>query len=398
MASTSQSGKSAQATEPPSASAPPKPLFEILDLRAQYQTIREEIMEAVARVMDSQYFILGPEVKSFESEVAAYLGAPYAIGCGTGTDALVLALLAAGVGRGDEVVTTPFSFIATAGAIAWIGAKPVFVDIDPLTYNLDPARIESALTPRTRAILPVHLFGLSADLKPILDLASRKGIAVVEDACQAIGARYHGRAVGTWGDSGCFSFFPTKNLGGAGEGGLITTNSAESAERIGMLRVHGSKRRYYHDILGTNSRLDALQAAILRVKLRHLDAWADGRQRRAERYRSLFAEAALTDRLVLPAPPSSDYIHVYNQFTIRVKERDALRDYLSQHRIPSEVYYPLCIHLQPAFAHLGHKPGEFPIAERASQEVLSLPAYPELSDANQELVVKNIADFFSKPR
>ena len=251
-----------------------------MDLRAQFAGIREEVLAAVTRVLESQYFILGPEVKQFEDEVAAKLGARFAIGCASGTDALILALMAAGIGTGDEVITTPFSFVATAGAIDYVGAKPVFVDIDPVSYNIDPAKILPAITPHTRAIMPVHLFGLPAGLDPILEIARAHKLLVVEDAAQAIGARHNNRFVGAIGDFGCFSFFPSKNLGGAGDGGLITTNNPQMAERLQMLRVHGSKKKYFHDIQGTNSRLDALQAAILRVKLRHLDAWEAGRQNR----------------------------------------------------------------------------------------------------------------------
>src|SRR5271170_2646988 len=278
---TEEPGSSPQEQAGNSPAATISPLCDFLDLKAQFATIREEVMQAVTRVMESQLFILGHEVRLFEEEIAAMLGAEHAIGCASGTDALILSLLAAGVGPGDEVITTPFSFVATAGSIAWIGAKPVFVDIDPETFNIDPAKIESAITSKTRAIMPVHLFGLSADLDPLLRLAEAKNLVVVEDAAQAIGARYHDRYVGTFGDFGCFNFFPSKNLGGAGDGGLITTQDASLAERLCLLRMHGSKTKYHHDILGTNSRLDALQAAVLRVKLRHLPAWAQGRAARA---------------------------------------------------------------------------------------------------------------------
>ena len=260
----------------PSANAP----FDFLDLRAQFATIHDEVMQAVARVFDGQHFILGPEVKLLEEEIAAKLGAKFTVGCASGTDALILSLLAEGIGEDDEVITTPFSFIATGGSIAYVGAKPVFVDIDPATYNINPALIEAAITPKTRAIMPVHLFGLPADLDPILEIAKARKLAVVEDAAQAIGSRYAGRYTGTFGKYGCFSFFPSKNLGGAGDGGLITTDDAGAAERLQMLRVHGSKKRYFHEIIGTNSRLHALQAAVLRVKLRYLDDWQKGRQNR----------------------------------------------------------------------------------------------------------------------
>jgi dTDP-4-amino-4,6-dideoxygalactose transaminase len=372
--------------------------FDYLDLKAQFSTIREEVMEAITRVMESQHFILGPEVKLLEEQVAAKLGAKHAIGCASGTDALVLSLMAAEIGPGDEVITTPFSFFATAGPIALVGAKPVFVDIDPITYNLDSALIESAITEKTRAIIPVHLFGLPADLNPILKIARDRGLFVIEDAAQAIGARYQEQNVGTFGDFGCFSFFPSKNLGAAGDGGLIMTNHESMAERLRMLRVHGSRKKYHHDILGTNSRLDALQAAILRVKLRHLDAWASGRRNRADRYRQVFEEMSLTPFITAPKAPDDRFLHVYNQFTIRCGFRNELKYFLRQNGIPTEIYYPLCLHLQAAFASLGHKKGEFPTAEKASSEVLSLPVYPELTDERQDLVIQAIQEFCAEKR
>ncbi|HKM66296.1 MAG TPA: DegT/DnrJ/EryC1/StrS family aminotransferase [Candidatus Acidoferrum sp.] len=377
-----------------SAAAPPaKAAFDFLDLRAQFATIREEVLEAVTKVFESQHFILGPEVRLFEEEAAAKLGAKFAVGCASGTDALILSLLSAGIGPGDEVITTPFSFIATAGSIAYVGAKPVFVDIDPVTYNISPALIEAAITPRTRAIMPVHLFGLPADLDTILATAKAHNLVIIEDAAQAIGSRYATRFTGTISDYGCFSFFPSKNLGGAGDGGLITTNDPAVAERLQMLRVHGSKKKYFHEMIGTNSRLHALQAAVLRVKLRHLDAWQQGRQNRAERYRRLCEAASLSSFIAVPPRPPAKFEHVYNQFTIRTAHRDALKAYLHAAGIPSEIYYPLCIHLQEAFAFLGHTPGDFPESEKASREVLSLPVYPELPDAQQDRVVETIAAF-----
>ena len=382
----------AMPSEKPAIPTSPAP-FDFLDLRAQFATIHEEVMQAVNQVFESQHFILGPEVKQLEQEVAAKLGAKFAVGCASGTDALILALLAAGIGEGDEVITTPFSFIATAGTIAYVGAKPVFVDIDPVTFNINPALVEAAITPCTRAIMPVHLFGLPADLDPILAIAKARKLAVIEDAAQAIGSRYGGRYIGTFGEYGCFSFFPSKNLGGAGDGGMITTEDAQIAERLQMLRVHGSKKKYYHEMIGTNSRLHALQAAVLRVKLRHLDDWQKGRQNRADRYRRLFAEAGLTSAISVPPQPSSKYEHVYNQFTIRSPHRDELKAHLHSAGIPSEIYYPLCLHLQEAFAYLGYKAGSFPESEKASGEVLSLPVYPELPDAQQDRVVRAIADF-----
>jgi dTDP-4-amino-4,6-dideoxygalactose transaminase len=374
----------------------PKATFPFLDLKAQFASIREEVMAAVTGVLESQQFILGPEVKQLEDEVACKLGAKFATGCASGTDALILVLMAAGIGPGDEVITTPFSFIATAGAIAQVGARPVFVDIEPDSFNLDPAKMEEAITPKTRAILPVHLFGLPADLDPILVIAKAKGLFVIEDAAQAIGSQYKGRFTGTIGDFGCFSFFPSKNLGAAGDGGLITTNDAAMAERLRMIRVHGSKQKYFHDVQGINSRLDALQSAILRVKLRHLDGWAKGRADRAERYRQLFEQKGLTRFVTYPAVASSSLVHVYNQFTIRAQRRGELREFLSNASVPTEIYYPLCLHLQKVFSYLGYRPGSMPIAEKASQEVLSLPVFPELSDAQQDAVVKGIENFYKQ--
>jgi dTDP-4-amino-4,6-dideoxygalactose transaminase len=382
----------AKRAENPGAEAP---RFDFLDLRAQFATIRDEVMQVVAQVFESQYFILGPEVKLLEDEVAAKLGSKFAVGCASGTDALILSLLAAGIGEGDEVITTPFSFIATAGSIAYVGAKPVFVDIDPVTYNINPALLEAAITPKTRAIMPVHLFGLPADMDPILAIARAHKLVIIEDAAQAIGSRYAGRFTGTFGEYGCFSFFPSKNLGGAGDGGLITTNDAAIAERLQMLRVHGSKKKYFHEMIGTNSRLHALQAAVLRVKLRHLDAWQQGRQNRADRYRRLFESAGLSSFISVPPRPPVKFEHVYNQFTIRSNRRDDLKAFLQTAGVPSEIYYPLCIHLQEAFAYLGHAHGDFPESEKASREVLSLPVYPELPDAQQDRVVQAIANFRS---
>jgi dTDP-4-amino-4,6-dideoxygalactose transaminase len=383
------------ATTLPQPQAAPAP-FEFLDLKAQFATIQAEVMAAVTRVMESQHFIMGSEVVQFEQEIAAMLGAKHAIACASGSDALLLALMASGIGAGDEVITTPFTFIATGGAIARAGAKPVFVDIDPATFNIDPEKIEGAITPRTRAIMPVHLFGLAAEMDPIMALAQGRDIVVVEDAAQAIGASYRGRFVGTIGTYGCFSFFPSKNLGGAGDGGLVTTEDAALAERLRIIRVHGSKKKYHHDVLGTNSRLDALQAAILRAKLNHLEAWTSGREARAAKYRELFAAANLGDAITLPQPPLPGSRHVYNQFSIRCSRRDELREFLRASGIPTEIYYPLPLHLQPAFAYLGHKLGDFPHAEKASAEALALPVFPELKDSQQEAVVGAVARFYSR--
>ena len=371
-----------------------KPAFDFLDLRAQFASIRDEVMAAITKVMESQQFILSSEVNSFENEVAERLGAKHAVACASGTDALILSLMAAGIGSGDEVITTPFSFIATAGSIAHVGARPVFVDIHPVTFNIDPSKIAAAITPKTRAIMPVHLFGLPADLDPILAIAKASRLLVIEDAAQAIGSRYGDRFVGAIADFGCFSFFPSKNLGGAGDGGLITTNDSDMAAKLRMIRVHGSRKKYFHDILGTNSRLDSLQAAVLRVKLRHLSEWEAGRQKRANRYVQLFEARDLGRFLTWPTAPSPQFHHVYNQFTIRAQRRDALKESLRLAGIPSEIYYPLCLHLQKAFADLAYKLGDFPVAELASREVLSLPVYPELTDAQQDTMVNGIESFY----
>jgi dTDP-4-amino-4,6-dideoxygalactose transaminase len=363
-----------------------------LDLRAQFADIRGEILVAVTEALESQHFILGPEVDAFEQEVASLTGCEYAIACASGSDALILALLALEVGRGDEVITTPFTFVASAGSIARVGAKPVFADIDPQTFNICPEAIEKAITSRTRAIMPVHLFGLTADMSKIKEIAAAHKLPVIEDAAQAIGARHDGRGVGSLGVMGCFSFFPSKNLGGAGDGGMVTTNDPWLADRLRVLRVHGARNKYEYELLGMNSRLDALQAAILRVKLRHLERWTTARQVNAERYRELFKEFRVEALVQAPEEPSRQK-HVYNQFTIRARNRNALREHLRQRGIPTEIYYPKPLQLQPAFAYLGHKPGDFPVSETASQEVLSLPIYPELTEEQQRAVVAAIADF-----
>lgn len=370
------------------------PKFDYLDLKAQYATIREEVTEAITRVMESQHFILGAEVEQFEMEVAAYLGAKYAVSCASGSDALLLAMLAAGTGPGDEIITSPFTFVATGGSIARTGATPVYVDIDPETFNISTSAIEAAISPRTRGIMPVHLFGLPAKMDEILAVAKKHSLFVLEDAAQAIGARYRGKSVGTVGTFGCFSFFPSKNLGGAGDGGLVTTEDTEFGDKLRMLRVHGSKKKYHHEILGTNSRLDALQAAILRVKLRHLDSWTRQRRLRAERYRTLFSSLNLEYGIQVPAAQGDDFYHAYNQFTIRCTHRDALKEHLRKAGVPTEVYYPLPLHLQPAFSYLRYIEGQLPFSEAASQQVLSLPVYPELTEEQQQQVVSSIADFY----
>lgn len=364
----------------------------LLDLRAQYATIRDEVRGVVEQVLESQTFILGPEVDSLEREIAAYTGTSHAIGMSSGTDALLAALMACGVGQGDEVVTTPYSFFATAGVVARLGARAVFVDIDPATFNIDAAAAAQAVSERTRAIIPVHLYGRMADLDPILEVAAEKNIPVIEDAAQAIGSFDEaGRKAGSVGDYGCFSFFPSKNLGAFGDGGCVTTRDADIAERLRMLRVHGSKPKYYHSIVGGNFRLDALQAAVLRVKLKYLDGWTAARRRNADTYRDLFRDAGLDGLVTLPADVPG---HIYNQFVIRAQDRDSLRAHLKEHGIGTEVYYPLPLHMQDCFASWGYSEGDFPEAERAAKETLALPIYPELEPDAVSYVVETIASFY----
>jgi dTDP-4-amino-4,6-dideoxygalactose transaminase len=368
--------------------------FQFLDLKSQFAELRNELNAAVARVFESQHFILGPEVAAFEEEIRTYVGSQYAVGCASGSDALLLALMALGVGPGDEVIAPPFTFVATIGAIERTRARTVFADIDPVTYNLCPDQVARAITPRTKAIIPVHLFGLSADLNPIMELAARHKLAVIEDAAQAIGARYKGNAVGSIGTMGCFSFFPSKNLGAAGDGGMVTTNDSELADKLKVLRAHGSRSKYHYDVLGINSRLDALQAAILRVKLRYLDNWTAGRRHNAERYKELLAENKLDPWVKQPIEPPG-YHHVYNQFTIRANNRDGLKEHLCRHGIPTEIYYPHPLHLEPAFAGLDCTRGDFPECERACSEVLSLPIFPELKDDQLQTIVRTIVNFYA---
>ncbi len=366
-----------------------------LDLKAQYRTIRDEIDAVVRGVVESQYFVLGPEVAAFEAEVAQYCRAKHAIGCASGSDALLLPLMAWEIGPGDEVICPPYTFFATAGAVWRTGAKPVFVDVDPESYNIDPAQIEAAITPRTKAIIPVHLYGQAADMDPINAIAARHGLKVLEDAAQAIGSGYKGRSVGTLGDASAFSFYPSKNLGGFGDGGLVTAEDDTFGKRVARLRVHGMEPRYHHHEVGFNSRLDALQAAVLRVKLRHLPAWTAGRRSVAERYRGLFDDFGLTEVVTLPTEGPGRF-HVYNQFVVRVPEasRDPLRAHLAERKVGTEIYYPIPMHLQVCFASLGHGPGDFPISEAAARETIALPIYPELCDDDLRHVVASIAEYF----
>jgi len=366
----------------------------LLDLQAQYAPLREEIRAAMDRVCDSQHLILGPEVTALEEETARYCGTRFAVGMSSGTDALLAALMAAGVGPGDEVITSAYSFFATAGSIARLGARPVFVDIDPVSFNIDPALVEPKITSRTRAILPVHLFGRCAELDPMMEIAARRSITLIEDAAQAIGALdARKRKAGAVGRMGCFSFYPTKNLGAFGDGGLVTTSDEGLAEQLRILRGHGSKVKYFHQVVGGNFRLDALQAAVLRVKLPHLEKWHAGRRTNAGRYRALFEKKGLPGKVTLPADVPG---HIFNQFVIRVADRDALQMYLRDEGIGTEVYYPVPLHLQECFAALGHRKGDCPHAEAAALETLALPIYPELTEAQQAYVVDRIHAFVTR--
>jgi dTDP-4-amino-4,6-dideoxygalactose transaminase len=367
----------------------------LLDLQAQYRPLRAEILAAIERVCDSQRFIMGPEITSLESQMARMLGVRHAIAVSSGTDALLLALMALGITAGDEVITPTYSFFATAGAVARLGARPVLVDIDEATFNIDTAQAVAAITPRTKAIIPVHLFGQSADMDPLLLAASRDGIPIVEDAAQAIGATYKSRPLGSLGAFGCFSFFPSKNLGAFGDAGLLTAMDDELAKRARLLRTHGMEPRYYHHLVGANFRMDALQAAILRVKAPHLDGWTNGRRANAARYRALFREAGLLDSVTLPSDPA-DSRHIYNQFVIRVADRDGLRAHLDERGIGTEIYYPVPFHLQPCFADLGYRRGDFPKAERAAADSLALPIYSELTETQQHAVVSAIGEFVQR--
>jgi dTDP-4-amino-4,6-dideoxygalactose transaminase len=382
----------------------------LLDLKAQFAQIRAEVMPAIDQVCASQHFILGAHVHALEEEIARYCGASAGIGVSSGTDALLLALMALGIGAGDEVITSPFTFFATAGTIARTGARPVFCDIDPLTFNLSPAAVQAfiderctkqggqlvnrATGGRVKALMPVHLYGQSADMAPLMAMAREQGLRVIEDAAQAIGTAYtNGQRVGTFGDVGCFSFFPSKNLGAFGDAGLCTTNDAELAENMRVLRVHGGKPKYFHAVIGGNFRIDELQAAVLRVKLKYLDGWTQGRQRNAAYYDSAFAEAGLGQKLRTPTAIEGGR-HIFNQYVVRVQRRDALKQRLAERSIGTEIYYPVPLHLQACFAYLNYRPGDFPHSERAAEETLALPIYPELEEAQLAHVVATILDFY----
>ncbi len=386
------------------------PTVPLLDLKAQFAQISAAVMPAIEQVCRSQQFILGPQVHAFEERVARYSGAAAGVGTSSGTDALLLALMALNIGRGDEVITSPFTFFATAGTIARVGARPVFCDIDPETFNVSPAAVrkfvdsECALHDGTlihratgghvKAIMPVHLYGQAADMDPLMEIAKRCRLKVIEDAAQAIGTEdRHGARAGSIGDVGCFSFFPSKNLGAFGDAGLCTTNDAELAEHMRVLRVHGGKPKYFHSVIGGNFRLDELQAAVLLVKMEYLDGWSQARQRNAAFYDAAFASAGLGERLVTP-PRSRGGRHIYNQYVVRAQHRDDLRSYLAERRVGTEIYYPVPLHLQQCFAYLGYRAGDFPHSEEAAARTLALPVYPELTQEQLSYVVESVAKFY----
>jgi len=379
----------------------PKPI-PILDLKAQYATIKVEIQAAIERVLNEQQFILGSEVESLEKLLANYCQCEYAYGVSSGTDALLVSLMAIDIKPGDEVITTPYSFFSTAGSIGRMGAKPVFVDIDPATYNINPKLVEKAITSRTRAILPVHLAGQVADMDPIMEVAKRHNLYVIEDTCQAIGAEYKGRRAGSIGHLGCFSFFPSKNLGGYGDSGLVTTNDAELADKIHMLRNHGQRTKYQNILLGGNFRMDSIQAAVLGVKFKYLDIWTEARCKNASRYGELFDQAGISITLdefnfrkgIVPVIETGFGRHIYHLFMIRTKFRDDLKSFLKNRHIISEIYYPIPLHFQECFKYLGYKVGDFPESERAAKETLSLPIYPELTEEMLTRVVDELVEFY----
>jgi len=374
----------------------------LLDLKAHHEPIHKEIVAALEQTFRSQAFILGPEVSKLEERVAAYCQSKHGIGVSSGTDALLLALMAIAVGPGDEVITTPYSFFATAGAIARLGAKPVFVDIEARTYNIDPSKIGEAITSKTKAIIPVHLYGQCADMAPILELAQRHNLKVIEDAAQAIGSEYRdGRRAGSMGTVGCLSFFPSKNLGCLGDGGMVVTSDANLAERIKVLRVHGGKPKYYHKLIGGNFRLDTIQAAVLNVKLNYLDEWTRQRQANAQRYETLFQQTGLVQKGIIRLSAAvyresgHKHYHIYNQFVLRVEKRDGLIEHLKQKGIGAEIYYPVPFHLQECFRYLGYKERDFPESEGAAKETIAIPIYPELTSMQQSEVVDAIQSFYA---
>ena len=364
----------------------------MLDLKAQYVQIKPQVDAALMRVVESQHFINGPDVDALEQEVARYCQAKHCIGVSSGSDALLVALMALDIGRGDEVITTPYTFFATAGAIARMGARPIFVDIDPVTFNIDTRGIDAKVTPRTKAIMPVHLFGQCADMDPILEVAKKHRLAVIEDAAQAIGAEYKGRRAGSMGTVGCYSFFPSKNLGGFGDGGAVVTSDTALADKIRLLRGHGSNPKYYHKLLGGNFRLDTIHAAVLRVKLPLLDAWSTARQQAGAHYTTLFAKSGLGGLVETPRVVQSR--HIFNQYVVRCEDREGVREYLKKQKISTEIYYPLPMHLQECFTGLGHKKGEYPESEKAALGTLAMPMFPELTATQRERVVRNIVGFY----
>jgi len=367
----------------------------LLDLKAQYERIKDEIEAALLSVLETQRFILGENVSKFEEVLSRYVGVNYAVGVASGSDALLLSYMALGLGEGDEILTTPFTFFATAGSAARLGIKVVFADVREDTYNIDVDLIEERITHRTKAIVPVHIFGQPTDMDKIMDISAKTGIPVIEDAAQAIGASFKGKRVGSFGLVGCFSFFPSKNLGGYGDGGAVVTNDESLSELLRMLRVHGSSKRYYHEYVGINSRLDEIQAAVLLVKMRYIDMWNEERRSRARYYNLLFKEASLGEFVKTPLEMENCY-HVYHQYVIRVKDRDRLQNFLAGMGISTQVYYPVPLHLQPCFRSWGYERGYCPIAEKLCEEVLALPIYPELSPKAQEYVVESIAKFYGK--
>ena len=374
----------------------------LLDLSPQYRSIRREVLQRIKEVCDAQSFVLGKNVAALEEEIGAFCNSRYAVGVASGSDALLLALMACGVGPGDRVITTPYTFFATVSAIVRLGAIPVFIDIDPETYNIDPHGIEEYLKKASRraavarsvkAILPVHLFGQCADMKPITALAKKYGLKVVEDAAQSIGAEYRGKRAGSLGNIGCFSFYPSKNLGGFGDGGMVTTNSKGLADKLRILRVHGSKVKYYHEYVGINSRLDEIQAAVLRLKLTRLERWEEGRGKNARRYDRLFKAKGLASMVSTPEV-DPDNRSIYNQYVVRVKKRDVLRSHLSAKGVGTEIYYPVPLHLQKCFSEFGYKRGSLPVSEKAARETVALPIYPELTAREQQYVVDTIGEFY----
>ncbi|MFX0132336.1 MAG: DegT/DnrJ/EryC1/StrS family aminotransferase [Candidatus Hodarchaeota archaeon] len=374
----------------------------LIDLKTQYATIKTEIETAINEVLESQHFILGPKVEEFEKSIAAYSETRYAIGVSSGTDALLVSLMALDIKPGDEVITTPFTFFSTVGVIARLNEVPVFVDIDPVSFNIDPQKIEAAVTEKTRAIIPVHLFGQCADMDSILEIAKKHNLYIIEDAAQTIGAEYKGRKAGSMGELGIFSFFPSKNLGGYGDGGMVVTDDPTLYEKVRILRVHGSKPKYYHKIVGGNFRLDTIQAAVLNIKLKHLDQWSKKRRENAEFYDRRFKETGLVDsgQIEIPIPVYKNNgdksYHIYNQYTIRAKKRDKLREFLKENGIGTEVYYPLPLHLQECFEYLKYKKSDFPVSEEASESVLSIPIYAELAARQKEYVVQKIFQFYEE--